>query len=130
MSDLKPRGVDIEIGGQEYKLLFTINAIDEIQAKCNMPLFDVVKLIAGAADGKMDHDTLVNYRAVATILLNCNSIVELTEKEVGNLIELENYTRVAVSILRAYGISLPDPDEDEEFEEDDEEIDPNVETGQ
>ena len=129
MSDLRPQGIKVNIGGQERNLLFTINAIDEIQTKCNMPLYDAVGFVAGAADGKMDHETIVNYRAVVTALLN-NDDGGLTEKEVGGLITLENYRHVAWSVMEAYGITLPDPDEDDEFEEDDEEIDPNVETGQ
>lgn len=130
MSDLNPRGVKIELGGQERKLLFTLNAVDEIQTKCNMALFDAVKFTADAADGKMDHDTLVNFRTITTILLNCNNEEELTEKEVGDLLDLENYKRTAWAVLNAYGISLPDPDEDDAFEdEEDEEKDPNTETG-
>lgn len=130
MSDLRPKAVGVKLGEQERNLLFTINSIDEIQTTLNMPLIDAMKFVARAADGRMDHDTLISFRAVTTILLNCNSTEELTEKEVGGLITLENYRHVAWSVMEAYGISLPDPDEDEEFEEDDEEIDPNVETGQ
>lgn len=119
MSDLRPRGIAVEIGGQEYKLLFTINAIDEIQEKCNLPLFDAVKYVAQAADGKMDHDTIQNFRTIVTILLNDGTGEELTEEEVGRLLSLENYIKTAWDVLKAYGISIPDPDEDDDFEEDD-----------
>lgn len=130
MSDLKPRGVKCMIGGQERNLLFTINAIDSIQEKCNMPLFDTIKYIASAADGNTDHDTLVQYRAIVTALLNDEDDGSLTEKEVGKMITIENYKDVAVRILEAYGLSMPDPDDGDDMEDDEEEDRPNVETGQ
>lgn len=126
MSDLRPKGVEVELGGQSHKILFTINAIDQIQEKCNMPLFDAVKYVADAADGKKDHDTLVNMRTIMTVLLNDEEEGRLTEKEVGRLITLENYTKTAWAVLQAYGISIPDPDEDDS----DEDEDPKAETGQ
>lgn len=126
MSDLRPKGVMAKIGGQERNLLFTINVIDEIQERCNMPLFDAVKYVAAAADGRMDHDTLQNFRTVVTVLLNAGKEDGPTEKEVGDMIDLGNYSTVALLVLEAYGISIPDPDE---IDEDEEEGDPNPETG-
>lgn len=129
MSDLRPKGVEIEIGGQKRTLLFTINAIDEIQEKCNMPLLDAMKYVAQAADGETDHDTVQNFRAIITVLLNDENSGSLTEKEVGRMIDIGNYSSVAWTVLNAYGISNPDPDEEDD-EEDEEDEAPNVETGQ
>lgn len=130
MSDLKPKGIKVELGGQERKILFTINAIDEIQTRCNQALFDAVKFVAGAADGATDADTLKNFRLILTILLNSNNTEEVTEQEVGDWVTLGNYRHIAWAILKAYGFSLPDPDEDDVAEEEEEDTDPNVETGQ
>lgn len=130
MSDLKPCGVKCMIGGQERNLLFTINAIDSIQEKCNMPLFDTIKYIAKAADGNTEHDTLVQYRAVVTALLNDENDGSLTEKEVGKMITIENYRAIAENVLGAFGLSMPDPDEGDDMEDDEDEDHPNVETGQ
>lgn len=126
MSDLRPRGVEIELGGQKYRLLLTLNAIDQIQERCNLPLYDAIKYAAQAADGKMDHDTIQNFRAIVTVLLNDEEDGKLTEKEVGKLLDLENFRNVAWHVLKAYGLSMPEPDEDVEEDEED----PNVETGQ
>lgn len=128
MSDLRPNGVKVELGGQERTLLFTINTIDEIQEKCNMPLYDAVSYVAKAADGKMDHETLTIFRSVVTALLNSESGEKLEEKEVGRLLTLHNYCKTALAVLRAYGLSIPDPDEEDG--DDEEEESPNVETGQ
>ncbi len=127
MSDLRPHGVEIELGGQKRNLLFTINAIDEIQAKCNLPLMDAVKYVAQAADGIMDYDTIDRMRSITAALLNSECHGELKEAEVGELLTLGNYRQMAWAILEAYGISMPDPDEEDE---DPEETDPNQETGQ
>lgn len=126
MSDLRPRGVEIELGGQKYRLLLTLNAIDQIQERCNLPLYDAIKYAAQAADGKMDHDTIQNFRAIVTVLLNNEEDGDFTEKEVGKLLDLENFQNVAWHVLKAYGLSMPETDEDA----DDEDEDPNVETGQ
>lgn len=127
MSDLRPNGVKIAVAGQEYELLFTINVIDEIQASCNMALFDVIGMIAGAAAGETDHETLKVYRSVLTALLNRNAREQLTEVQVGDAVEWKEYQMIATAMLRAYGISMPENEDDEQ--EDDEGSDPNVETG-
>lgn len=122
MSDLRPEGVKVKIGGQEYKFLLTINKIDEIQTRCNMPLSDAVELIAAAADGETEGKTLNVYRSVLSILM------DVPEQEAGEKVTLADYRRVAWAMLAAYGISMPEPD-DEEDEEEDEEPSPNLQTG-
>lgn len=122
MSDLRPEGVKVKIGGQEYKFLLTINKIDEIQTRCNMPLSDAVELIAAAADGETEGKTLKVYRSVLSILM------DVPEREAGEKVTFADYQRVAWAMLAAYGISMPEPD-DEEDEEEDEEPSPNLQTG-
>lgn len=122
MSDLRPEGVKVKIGGQEYKFLLTINKIDEIQTRCNMPLPDAVELIAAAADGETEGKTLKVYRSVLSILM------DVPEQEAGEKVTFADYQRVAWAMLAAYGISMPEPD-DEEDEEEDEEPSPNLQTG-
>jgi len=129
MSDLRPTGVTVELGGEEYTLLFTINAIDEIQAQCNMPLNDVVGYVANAADGATDHETLTVYKTLLSVLL-CSGGADVTPDEVGDMLNLKNCRDIAFAVLRAYGVSTPEPDEDEDEDEDEEDDEsPNVETG-
>ena len=40
MSDLRPTGAPVVIGGQEYNILFTIGAIETIQENCNKALVE------------------------------------------------------------------------------------------
>lgn len=130
MSDLRPKGVEVEIGGQKRNLLFTVNAIDEIQERCNAPLIDAMQYVAKAADGKMDHETLDNFRAIVTELVNDADGERHSEKEIGRILTLENYRPVAWKVLEAYGLSVPDPDEDDEDEEGDGDENPKAGTGQ
>lgn len=128
MSDLNPHGVKIEIGGRERSLLFTLNVVDDIQDRCNMPLFDAVKGVAEfISHNAGDRESNNTFRNVLTALINGEPGAEpVSEKEVGDMVYLGNHTQIASAILEAYGISVPDPDEDE----DEEDEDPNVETGQ
>lgn len=130
MSDLRPQGVEVEIGGQKRSFLFTINVIDEIQEKCNLPLIDVMKRIVDFIDKNAeDHEAITVFKNVVAALLNGDGSEEKLEvDEVGRLIHLGNYKMVAWKVLEAYGVSIPDPDDRDE--EDDEDEDPNLETGQ
>ena len=126
MSDLRPKGIEVELGGQKRNLLFTINAIDEIQESCNLELWDAMEYAAKAAVGNIDHDTIVNFRLIVKILWNDAGETELTEKEVGQMLTKDNYVGVAKAVMRAFGVSIPDPDDEEDREDDD----PKAETGQ
>lgn len=125
MSDLKPKGIEITINGVDRRILFTLNAIDKIQEKYGKPLHEVIDEIT-----KFD---LSNHalRDVLLILLEdeaeresvrnaCYMPEEMTEKEMGWFLSLENQVEVTKLVLMAYGVSLPEPDES----------DPNVESGQ
>lgn len=119
MSDLRPEGVPVELGGQERHFLFTINAIDEIQTQCNREFFETIDYAAAAANGKMDHETLVCFRSIVTVLVNDESGEHLTEKEVGRMLTLHNYCIIARKVLEAFGVSIPEPDEDKDEDDDD-----------
>lgn len=127
MSDLRPEGVKVEIGGQERKLLFTINAVEQIQDKCNLPLYDAMQYVVEAVGGKTDKDTIHNFKTIVMVLLNDEKDGNLTEKEVGAMLHMGNYRKVARTVLEAFGLHIPEPDEDDEEDEDE---DPKAETGQ
>lgn len=117
MSDLRPKGVPVKIGGEEHNLLFTINAVDEIQDRMNLPIDEVF-------------DSLTNpweaWKALKTMLaclLNdeqgrkkfYGEIQETkvyTEEEVGWMVlETDKYV-IIEAMLRAYGVSLPETEEE------------------
>ncbi|MDO4553707.1 MAG: hypothetical protein Q4B70_01010 [Lachnospiraceae bacterium] len=125
MSDLKPVGIPIQLGGEERRFLFTLNAMDELQSKYDMPMEEVIN---GLLDKKKSITAL---RDIVMVLINDevrrkkhdgeNTREEFTLEEVGWMIHAENVTEITFAVLAAYGYSLPEPDE---FES------PNAMTGQ
>lgn len=117
MGSMNPRGIAVEFEGEVRHLLFTLNVIDEIQTEYDKTIHEVIQdLTEGDVyDGQL--------RRLVTILLNDEArrsakkdekIEKVTESDVGDMIGLDNYNDVLVSLLKAYGISLPEPEEDDD----------------
>lgn len=122
MSAIKDGRFPIELD-KERHLLFSLNAIDEMQDRFGG--FDRLDVVLA---GK---DSIKNLRWLLTLLLNEGKEegdAELTEKEVGRLIHTGNFTEVKSAIFKAFsmgnsGTDTPpaaDPDEEDEEEADDE----------
>lgn len=112
MSDLRPRGEGLALGGEERHLLFSLNAVDELQDHFDCSLEEVIDRLT---DKREAAKTL---RYVVMTLLNDEAdrtkdadLKHYTERETGWLINNENLVEVTVAVLKAYGISLPEPDE-------------------
>lgn len=126
MSTFRPRGTAVALNGEERHFLFTLNMIDQIEEKYDKPLKNVIEDVTNDVDsGHLLRDLVV-------MLLNDeagrNERMQegvkypiVSAEEVGDMIGLDNYYEVLTAILRAYGISLPEPDEDK---------DPNQKSGQ
>lgn len=125
MSDLRPRGIPIELDGVERHFLFTLNTIDELQETYGKNLYEVL------TDLTQEGGTAPMLRNIVAFLLNQEAarnkrlggpeLPEVTEKDVGDMVGVDNYYEVLSAVLRAYGISMPEADEDE---------DPNPASGQ
>lgn len=124
MSMLKPRGIPIVLEGVERRLLFTLNVIDAIQDETGQK---VDELIEQLTDEEKASKTI---RYLTRVLLNDEAEREkrknpecelkpVTENEIGEMIGLDNVNEITVAVLRAYGYSLPEADDD----------DPNRESG-
>lgn len=116
MSDLKPRGTAVMLGGEERHLLFTLNVIDEIQDKYEKNMHEV---ICSLGDERDENHML---RELVTILLNDEAkryertngekkYREATEHDVGEMIGLDNLWQVTAKVLEAYGMSMPEPED-------------------
>lgn len=112
MSDLRPKGVPVILDGEERYLLFTLNVVDEVQDHYDCALEEVIDKLT---DKKQSTKTL---RYLTMVLLNDEmerfgkeGKKTYTEKEVGWLITQDNVLEVTVAVLKAYGLSLPEPDE-------------------
>lgn len=117
MSELQPRGVPITIGGKERRFLFTLSAVDEVQTEFGMPVSQVIEKLA-------DNNEIIDTAArIALILLNGdierdrkknNGNEPLwTETELKDEIDVTMMERLAWTILKCYGMSVPDLEEDE-----------------
>lgn len=107
---------------KERHLLFSLNAIDEMQDK-----FGGFDKLDEMLSGK---ESIKNLRWLLTVLLNEGAEEgepELTEKAVGRLIHTGNFLEVKSSIFKAFSMGnsgSPEPpardEEDDDEEEDDE----------
>lgn len=112
MSSLKPDGELLKIEGVERRVLFTLNAIEEIQEEFDASLEEVINALT---DKREAAKTL---KTVLSILLNDEAerkkekeLKTYTPKEVGWLINEDNMQNAVIAVLKAYGMSLPEPDE-------------------
>ena len=106
---------------KERHLLFSLNAIDEMQDK-----FGGFDRLDTVLSGK---DSIKNLRWLLTVLLNEGTEEgepELTEKQVGKMIHTGNFLEVKSSVFKAFsmgnnGMEEPPARDDEEDDGDDEE---------
>lgn len=117
MSVIKDGRFPIELD-RERHLLFSLNAIDEMQDK-----FGGFDRLDKVLSGK---DSIKNLRWLLTLLLNEGADEgeeELTEKQVGKLIHTGNFLEVKSAIFKAFslgnsGTAEPPASSDEEEEDD------------
>ena len=129
MSDLRPIGAPVVIGGQEYNILFTIGAIEAIQETCHKALVETMPAIARVADFKTDSEDVKTFYNVIAAFLTVDTGKEVKAEDIDGIIKPAEMKKIAITLLEAYGFSMPDPDSDGEDTEDEEEENPNQETG-
>lgn len=146
---ISPAGVPIEFGGETRHILWDYNVIDVIQEEYHCSIIDTIYAMTGEKgegyinasitlevlfrllDEEIDRTAFITGRPC--------TLQRYTKKQVGYLLTKANDVAVLNAIIRAWSMSLPDPDEDDAAitEEDDEEIaramgsdDPNSSSGQ
>ena len=129
MSDLRPTGAPVVIGGQEYNILFTIGAIEAIQETCNKAFVETMPAIARVADFKTDSEDVKTFYNVIAAFLTVDTGKEVKAEDIDGIIKPAEMKKIAITLLEAYGFSMPDPDSDGEDTEDEEKENPNQETG-
>lgn len=98
MSAIKDGRYEIELNGKKYHMLFSLNALDEIQDKFGG--YDQID--KAMSEGK---DMIKNVRWLFTLLLNegrAEDEPELTEKQVGRLIHVGNLGDIKGAIFNAF----------------------------
>ena len=101
MSAIKDGRFPIEIGGQERHLLFSLNALDEIQDKFGG--YDKLAEVFNQ-DNK---DWIKNTKWLLALLINEGAEegeAEVTEKQVGRWIHTGNIVEVQLEMLKAFSV--------------------------
>ena len=126
MSAIKDGRFPIELD-KERHLLFSLNAIDEMQDR-----FGGFDKLDEVLSGK---DSIKNLRWLLTVLLNEGAEEgepELNEKEVGRMIHTGNFLEVKQSIFKAFSMGnngTPEPPVKGEEDDGEEDDGKNVEAG-
>lgn len=130
MSAIKDGRYSLELGGQERHLLFSLNALDEVQDKFGG--YDKLTEMFNPEN----KDWIKNTKWLLTLLINEGAEdgePEVTERQVGRWIHIGNMAEVQSAILKAFAAGTKGNTEittDEECESDDGEEEGNVESGQ
>lgn len=101
MSAIKNGGYVVEIGGKERQLLFSLNALDEIQDK-----FGGYDKLAEVFN-KDNKDWIKNTKWLFALLINEGAEEgepEVTERQVGRWIHMGNIYEVQNAILKAFAV--------------------------
>ena len=114
MRALKPAGEKITLGGNEYGLRFTLNAIDDIQEHFNIGISEMGKLFDD------ERGRVKNLRYLLTVLINENIDCEndengeqrprIDERYVGRQIHTGNMFDVMGSVYKAFKTHSTDAD--------------------
>lgn len=105
MSALKSGAYPITLNGKEYGLLFSLNALDEVQAKFGG--YDKLSEVFNDKNPNLFKDT----RWLLTTLINEGILAEdenaqmLDEKRVGRLIHLGNLKEVQSAIFASFAMA-------------------------
>lgn len=122
MSAMKDGGYVVTLKGKEYRLLFTLNALDEIQTKFGG--YDKLNEIFNQSNPDWVKDT----RWLLTLLINEGQLEEdenaelMDEKRVGQLIHIGNLGEIQRAIYASFAAGMAgDGENAEELEEKSEE---------
>lgn len=104
----------MELGGKEYNLLFSLNALDEMQDR-----FGGYDRLDKAFDSS-NENMIKDLRWLLTLVINEGleeGETELTERQVGKLIHIGNLPQIKDAIFAAFVHSANGGEEPEEGEE-------------
>ena len=123
MSAIKDGGYTVTLKGKEYRLLFTLNALDEIQTKFGG--YDKLNEVFN----KSNPDWVKDTKWLLTLLINEGLLEEdenaalFTEQQIGRLIHMGNLAEVQRAIFASFAAGTAGDEEssrDTETEDDEE----------
>ena len=110
MSDLRPTGISVKIGGEAHSLLFTLNVIDAVQSEYNQT---VGEILGGLSDWEKAPERL---RFVLKELLNDEEIRKGSTRaysatEVGSMVTAGEIPALTAAVIAAYAGAVPEEEE-------------------
>lgn len=102
---MKDEGKKITLKGKEFEVKFDLNALCNLQEKFGD--------ITTAFDG-MEKSDFKKIRSLLHIGLANGAHEDITETEVGALIDMRNITEVVEALNEAFSNAMPSTDEDDE----------------
>ena len=125
MSDLKPKGKRITLGNEQYGLIFTLNAIDDIQEAFDIDISELPSLFRDKVDGETvipNRGKTKNLCTLLAVLINecidCEKDLGHPERKhvdaryVGRHITASNWMSMANDILDSFRDSSPEREDD------------------
>ncbi|TQR28320.1 hypothetical protein C7Y47_22020 [Lysinibacillus sphaericus] len=100
---MKDEGVKITLENKEFEVRFDLNALCNLQDKFG----DFTK----AFDG-LEKQDFKKIRSLLHVGLANGENIDITEKEVGALINMKNITAVTDALTQAFGDAMPSTDEE------------------
>ena len=138
MSDINPKGIEIEIGGEKRHLLFTYNVIAEIQDDYETGMFKAVNQILPGKDfenlpGEYNGSVLIDilYKLLADevererFLSENYTLRSYTKQQVGWMLNLSNASDYVKAIYDSIRESMPKVEGNQESDTES----PNVKRG-
>ena len=121
MSDLKPKGIKIELDGKEYNLLFSLNVIEDFQDKFDTPISKIQEIMGD--ERKVYKATKFLLAALINEALDEKESGDehISEKAIGRKVNFSNIRYLNESIMAAAVEGMPQiTDEDiEEYGDED-----------
>lgn len=114
MSDLQPKGIKVSIDNQDWHFYMTIAAADVIQDHYDKPLQDVMNMLYRERERYSTCAYLLSVLTADEVRRDKLDIKAPTEKELRDIVDVPAANRYVMEILRAYGISMPTKDDDED----------------
>lgn len=100
---MKDEGVKIKLGGKQFEVKFDLNALCNLQDKFG----DIEE-----AFKKLDMKDLKKIRALLHIALANGENIDISEREVGALIDMDNIHEIMDALTTGFGNAMPSTDEE------------------
>lgn len=113
MSDLRPKPTTITLGGKEYGMLFTLNVIDEIQDRFDIPISQLADLM------RDERKVFKVLKTLLTVLINEaiddaeSGEPHVEEDFVGRKITIAEIATLKDKIFTAFSNGAPERDDDD-----------------